>query len=108
MSVTGAADATTIPNIMARKSGTPLVCLTAYPTPVAELADKHCDIVLVGDSVGMVLHGLTSTLGATMEMMVLHGQAVRRGVKKALLIVDMPFGSYEEGPRQAFRNAARG
>jgi 3-methyl-2-oxobutanoate hydroxymethyltransferase len=92
---------------MARKGGTPLVCLTAYTTPVAALADKHCDIVLVGDSVGMVLHGLPSTLGVTMEMMILHGQAARRGVENALLVVDMPFGSYEESPSQAFRNAAR-
>jgi 3-methyl-2-oxobutanoate hydroxymethyltransferase len=107
MSATGAADATTVPDIMARKGGTPLVCLTAYTTPVAALADKHCDVVLVGDSVGMVLHGLPSTLGVTMEMMVLHGQAVRRGVETALLAVDMPFGSYEESPSQAFRNAAR-
>jgi len=92
---------------VARKGGTPLVCLTAYTTPVAALADAHCDIVLVGDSVGMVLHGLPSTLEVTMEMMVLHGKAVRRGVKKALMVVDMPFGSYEENPAQAFRNAAR-
>jgi 3-methyl-2-oxobutanoate hydroxymethyltransferase len=107
MSATGAADATTVPDIMARKGGTPLVCLTAYTTPVAALADKHCDVVLVGDSVGMVLHGLPSTLGVTMEMMILHGQAARRGVENALLVVDMPFGSYEESPSQAFRNAAR-
>ncbi|WP_193175084.1 3-methyl-2-oxobutanoate hydroxymethyltransferase [Oricola nitratireducens] len=107
MSATGAADATTVPDIMARKGGTPLVCLTAYTTPVAALAEKHCDVVLVGDSVGMVLHGLPSTLGVTMEMMILHGQAARRGVENALLVVDMPFGSYEESPSQAFRNAAR-
>src|SRR5262249_40780996 len=85
----------------------PLVSLTAYTTPIAKLVDAHCDIVLVGDSVGMVLHGLTSTLGVTLEMMILHGQAVRRGLSRALMVVDMPFGSYEEGPAQAFRNAAR-
>ena len=107
MSATGPVKATTVPDIMARKGGTPLVCLTAYTTPVAALADAHCDIVLVGDSVGMVLHGLSSTLEVTMEMMVLHGKAVRRGVNKALMVVDMPFGTYEEGPAQAFRNAAR-
>src|SRR5690606_21391496 len=67
----------------------------------------HCDIVLVGDSVGMVLHGLPSTVGVTLDMMVLHGQAVRRGLKRALMVVDMPFGSYEESPEQAFSNAAR-
>lgn len=107
MSATGPERAITVPDMMARKGGTPLVCLTAYTTPVAALADAHCDIVLVGDSVGMVLHGLPSTLEVTMEMMVLHGKAVRRGVKNALMVVDMPFGSYEEGPAQAFRNAAR-
>lgn len=107
MNATGPVKATTVPDIMARKGGVPLVCLTAYTTPVAALADAHCDIVLVGDSVGMVLHGLPSTLEVTMEMMVLHGKAVRRGVNKALMVVDMPFGSYEEGPAQAFRNAAR-
>lgn len=93
-------------DIQARKGGTPLVCLTAYTTPVAALADAHCDIVLVGDSVGMVLHGLPSTLGVTMEMMVLHGRAVARGLSRAMMVVDMPFGSYEESPEQAFRNAA--
>ncbi|ESY63785.1 3-methyl-2-oxobutanoate hydroxymethyltransferase [Mesorhizobium sp. LNHC252B00] len=85
----------------------PLVCLTAYTTPVARLVDPHCDVVLVGDSVGMVLHGLPSTLGVTLEMMITHGQAVRRGIKQALMVVDLPFGSYEESPEQAFRNAAR-
>ncbi|TIL70313.1 MAG: 3-methyl-2-oxobutanoate hydroxymethyltransferase, partial [Mesorhizobium sp.] len=83
-----------------------LVCLTAYTTPVAKLVDDHCDVVLVGDSVGMVLHGMPSTLGVTLEMMILHGKAVRRGLQSALMVVDMPFGSYEESPAQAFRNAA--
>ncbi|MFN6952015.1 MAG: 3-methyl-2-oxobutanoate hydroxymethyltransferase [Albidovulum sp.] len=95
------------PDIQARKGGTPLVMLTAYTTPVARLVDPHCDMVLVGDSVGMVLHGLPSTLGVTMEMMILHGRAVARGLSQAMLVVDMPFGAYEEGPAQAFRNAAR-
>ncbi|UVC15217.1 3-methyl-2-oxobutanoate hydroxymethyltransferase [Mesorhizobium onobrychidis] len=95
------------PDIQMRKGQTPLVCLTAYTTPIASLADRHCDIVLVGDSVGMVLHGLSSTLGASLDMMIMHGQAVRRGLVRALMVVDMPFGSYEESPEQAFRNAAR-
>jgi len=95
------------PDIRARKGGVPLVMLTAYTTPVARLVDPHCDMVLVGDSLGMVLHGLPSTLGVTMEMMILHGQAVARGLSRAMLVVDMPFGAYEEGPAQAFRNAAR-
>ena len=95
------------PDIRARKGSTPLVVLTAYSTPVARLVDAHCDIVLVGDSVGMVIHGLPSTLGVTMEMMILHGRAVVRGAAKAMPVIDMPFGSYEEGPSQAFRNASR-
>jgi 3-methyl-2-oxobutanoate hydroxymethyltransferase len=94
-------------DIRARKGGAPVVCLTAYTTPVARLVDAHCELALVGDSVGMVLHGLPSTLGVTMEMMILHGRAVARGLERACMVVDMPFGSYEEGPGQAFRNAAR-
>jgi len=94
-------------DIRAAKGGTPIVCLTAYTTPIAKLVDAECDVVLVGDSLGMVLHGLPSTLGVTMEMMILHGQAVERGLDRALMVVDMPFGSYEESPQQAFRNAAR-
>ncbi|MDP3262270.1 MAG: 3-methyl-2-oxobutanoate hydroxymethyltransferase [Tabrizicola sp.] len=95
------------PDIRARKGGVPLVVLTAYSTPVARLVDAHCDVVLVGDSVGMVIHGLPSTLGVTMEMMILHGRAVVRGAAKAMPVIDMPFGSYEESPAQAFRNASR-
>lgn len=95
------------PDILARKGGTPLVVLTAYTTPMAGLVDAHCDIALVGDSVGMVLHGLPSTLGVTMEMMILHGRAVMRGLSKAMAVIDMPFGSYEESPQHAYRNAAR-
>ncbi|MCV2871852.1 3-methyl-2-oxobutanoate hydroxymethyltransferase [Defluviimonas sp. WL0050] len=107
MSATGEVKRPVPPDIRARKGGTPLVVLTAYTTPVARLVDPHCDIVLVGDSLGMVVHGLPSTLGVTMEMMILHGQAVARGTAKSMLVIDMPFGSYEEGPEQAFRNAAR-
>lgn len=95
------------PDIRARKGSLPLVVLTAYTTPMARLVDPHCDIALVGDSVGMVLHGLPSTLGVTMEMMILHGRAVMRGLSRAMAVIDMPFASYEEGPQQAFRNAAR-
>jgi 3-methyl-2-oxobutanoate hydroxymethyltransferase len=107
MSATSPVRAVLPPDIRARKGGTPLVVLTAYSTPVARLVDAHCDIVLVGDSVGMVVHGLPSTLGVTMEMMILHGRAVVRGAQKAMPVIDMPFASYEEGPVQAFRNAAR-
>lgn len=107
MSATKEARAVTPPQVRARKGGTPLVCLTAYTTPFAKLIDAHCDIVLVGDSVGMVLHGFPSTLGVTLDMMIMHGQAVRRGLDHALMVVDMPFGSYEESPEQALRSAAR-
>lgn len=99
--------ALTVPDIVARKAKAPIVCLTAYSTPQAEIVDAHCDLVLVGDSVAMVVHGLPSTIGATLEMMIMHGAAVRRGLKRALMVVDMPFGSYEESPEQAFRNCAR-
>lgn len=107
MSATGPEKRITPPDIQARKGADPLVVLTAYTTPVARLVDPHCDIVLVGDSVAMVLHGHATTLQATMEMMILHGQSVARGLSQAMMVIDMPFGSYEEGRDQAFRNAAR-
>lgn len=107
MSVTGGGGLLSIPEVRRRKGQEPLVCLTAYTTPVAKLVDASCDIVLVGDSVGMVLHGLPSTLGVTLEMMILHGKAVRRGLRRALMVVDMPFGTFESSPAEAFRNAAR-
>jgi 3-methyl-2-oxobutanoate hydroxymethyltransferase len=74
---------------------------------VAEILDEHCDLLLVGDSVGMVLHGLPNTVGVTLEMMIMHGQAVMRGSKKAMVVIDMPFGSYEGDPEVAYQNAAR-
>lgn len=107
MSGTGQIKSVTLPEIAGRKGGEPIVCLTAYTTSIAQMVDRHCDVVLVGDSVGMVLHGLPSTLGVTLEMMILHGQAVRRGLERALMVVDLPFGTYEESPAQAFRSAAR-
>nr|WP_316654943.1 3-methyl-2-oxobutanoate hydroxymethyltransferase [uncultured Gellertiella sp.] len=94
-------------DITALKTGRPIVSLTAYTTPMAKLLDPHCDLLLVGDSLGMVLYGLKTTIGVTMEMMIGHGQAVMRGTEKACVIVDMPFGSYQESKEQAFRNAAR-
>src|ERR1700758_3439261 len=97
----------TAPDIAARKGKAPIVCLTAYTTPVAEVLDAHCDLLLVGDSVGMVVHGLPNTVGVTMEMMILHGQAVMRGSRRALVVVDMPFGSYEGAPETAYANAVR-
>ncbi len=95
------------PDIASRKGRKPIVCLTAYTTPMAEILDAHCDLLLVGDSVGMVLHGLPNTVGVTLEMMILHGQAVMRGSRRAMVIVDMPFGSYEADPRVAHANAVR-
>jgi len=94
-------------DIAARKGRKPIVCLTAYTTPMAEILDAHCDLLLVGDSVGMVLHGLPNTVGVTMEMMIMHGQAVMRGARKAMVVVDMPFGSYEGDPQVAHANAVR-
>ena len=97
----------TAPDIRARKGGEPIVCLTAYTAPMAAILDPHCDLLLVGDSVGMVVHGLPSTVGVTLDMMILHGQAVMRGAERAMVVVDMPFGSYEASPEQAYLNAAR-
>lgn len=90
-----------------RKDRGPFVCLTAYTTPMARLLDPHVDLLLVGDSLGMVLYGMASTLPVTLEMMIAHGAAVMRGASHACVIVDLPFGSYQESPEQAFRSAAR-
>lgn len=95
------------PDIAARKGGEPLVCLTAYDAPTAALLDAHCDLLLVGDSVGMVVHGMPNTVGVTLDMMILHGQAVMRGSKRAMVVVDMPFGTYEAGKEAAYENCAR-
>lgn len=97
----------TVPQIAARKGDTPIVALTAYTAPMAAMVDQHAEVILVGDSLGMVIHGLPSTIGVTLEMMILHGQAVMRGSERAMVVIDMPFGSYEESPQQAFQNAAR-
>lgn len=97
----------TVPDIRSRKGGEPIVCLTCYDAPTAAIMDPHCDVLLVGDSVGMAVHGLPNTVGVTLEMMILHGQAVMRGAKRALVVVDMPFGSYEAGLETAYANCAR-
>jgi 3-methyl-2-oxobutanoate hydroxymethyltransferase len=97
----------TAPEIRSRKGAEKIVCLTAYTAPVAALLDPHVDVLLVGDTVGMVLHGLPSTVGVSLEMMILHGQAVMRGSSRALVVVDMPFGSYEASPQQAHASAVR-
>ncbi len=99
--------AVTVPDIAARKGATPIVCLTAYTTPMARLLDAHVDVMLVGDSLGMVVYGMDSTLGVSVDMMINHGQAVMRGAEHACVVVDLPFGSYQESPAAAYRTAAR-
>jgi 3-methyl-2-oxobutanoate hydroxymethyltransferase len=96
----------TAPEITARKGKDPIVSLTSYHAHTAAIADKYVDFLLVGDSLGMVMHGFESTLPVPLDLMILHGRAVMRGAQRALVVVDMPFGSYEESPQQAFRNAA--
>lgn len=95
------------PSIRARKGGQPIVSLTAYHAHTARIVDPYVDFLLVGDSLGMVMHGYESTLPVPLELMIMHGAAVVRGSRRALVVVDMPFGSYEESPQVAFRNAAR-
>jgi len=97
----------TAPDIRARKGGEPIVMLTSYHAHTASIADKHCDVILVGDSLGMVMHGLETTVPVTLDMMILQGRAVMRGSRRALVVVDMPFGSYEASKEQAFMSAVR-
>ena len=98
---------TTVPQIAKRKGGEPIVSLTSYHAHTAAIVDRHADFILVGDSLGMVMHGMETTVGVPLDLMIMHGKAVVRGTKKALIVVDMPFGTYEESPNVAFRNAAR-
>jgi 3-methyl-2-oxobutanoate hydroxymethyltransferase len=97
----------TAPDIRARKGGEPIVALTSYHAHTARILDRHCDVILVGDSLGMVMHGLETTIPVTLDMMILQGLAVMRGSKRALVVVDLPFGSYEASKEQAFMSAAR-
>jgi 3-methyl-2-oxobutanoate hydroxymethyltransferase len=97
----------TAPDIRARKGGDPIVSLTAYHAHTARIVDLYCDVILVGDSLGMVMHGLETTIPVTLEMMILQGRAVMRGSRRALVVVDMPFGSYEASREQAFASAVR-
>ena len=94
-------------DIVRRKGGLPLVVLTAYTAPMARLLDPHVDILLVGDSLANVIYGMDTTIGVTLDMMIAHGRAVVRTSSHACVVIDMPFGSYQESPEQAFRNAAR-
>lgn len=97
----------TAPQIAKRKGGEPIVSLTSYHAHTAAIVDKYADFILVGDSLGMVMHGMESTVGVSLDLMIMHGKAVVRGTRQALVVVDMPFGTYEESPSEAFRNAAR-
>ncbi|MDB5701636.1 MAG: panB [Sphingomonadales bacterium] len=97
----------TVPAIRKAKGKTPLVMLTAYTVRMAQLLDPHCDLLLVGDSLGQVIYGLPSTIPVTLEMMCAHGAAVVRGSYHSVVVIDMPFGSYEASPEQAFLSAAR-
>jgi len=107
MSVQSAVKRKTAPDILKRKGGDPIVMLTAYHAHTARLVDKYCDVILVGDSLGNVMHGFETTVPVTLEMMILQGHAVMRGSQEALVVVDMPFGSYEASKEQAFHSAAR-
>lgn len=97
----------TVPQLAARKGGEPIVSLTSYHAHTAAIVDKYADFILVGDSLGMVMHGMETTVGVPLDLMIMHGKAVVRGTKRALVVVDMPFGTYEESPNMAFRNAAK-
>ena len=97
----------TAPDIRARKGGEPIVCLTSYHAHTARLVDRYCDVILVGDSLGMVMHGFETTVPVTLDMMILQGHAVMRGSRRALVVVDMPFGSYEQSKEQAFASCVR-
>ena len=97
----------TAPDIAKRKGGAPIVALTAYHAHTARIVDPYVDMLLVGDSLGMVMHGYETTVPVPLELMIMHAQAVVRGSSRSLVVVDMPFGSYEESPSEAFRNAAR-
>lgn len=107
MSVSKSTSRISVPQLKARKNGEPIVSLTAYTAPMASLLDPHVDLLLVGDSLGMVVYGFDSTLPVTLDMMIAHGAAVVRGSERACVVIDLPFGSYQESPQQAFRNAAR-
>src|ERR1044071_2752579 len=107
MSVQSAIKRRTAPDIRARKNGDPIVMLTSYHAHTASLVDRFCDVILVGDSLGNVMHGFETTVPVTLDMMILQGRAVMRGSQQALVAVDMPFGSYGGSKEQAFAAAVR-
>src|SRR5437764_14483116 len=106
MSVQGEIKRLTAPDIRARKGGEPIVCLTSYHAHTARLVDRFCDVILVGASLGMVMPGLETTVPVTLDIMILQGQAVMRGSRRALVVVDMPFGSCEASKEQALASCA--
>src|SRR6202051_5209924 len=107
MSVQSTIKRKTAPDIRARKNGDPIAMQTSYYSPTAALVDRHCDVILVGDSLGNVMHGFETTVPVTLDMMILQGRAVMRGSQAALVVVDLPFGSYEASQEQAFHSAVR-
>src|SRR6187431_2598317 len=107
MSVESSVRRITAVDIASRKNGERIVALTSYHAHTAGIVDRYCDFILVGDSLGMVMHGLETTVPVTLDMMILQGRAVMRGSKRALVVVDMPFGSYEASKEQAFHAAVR-
>src|SRR4051795_9778001 len=107
MSIQSTIKRKTAPDIRSRKGGEPIVMLTSYHAHTAALVDRHCDVILVGDSLGNVMHGFETTVPVTLDMMILQGHAVMRGSRHALVVIDMPFGSYEASKEQAFLSASR-
>jgi 3-methyl-2-oxobutanoate hydroxymethyltransferase len=93
--------------ILQKKNHEKIICLTAYSFPIAKILDDSCDIILVGDSVGMAIYGMKDTVDVTLEMMINHGQAVCRAARKALVVVDLPYGTYENSPQQALESAKK-
>ena len=96
----------TIKNILQKKGKNPITCLTAYSSPIAKILDKYCDIILVGDSLGMVLYGMSSTREVSLDMMINHGKAVKKSAKKSLVVVDMPYKTYSN-KFSAYKNAKK-
>lgn len=94
-------------NILAKKNHEKILCLTAYTFPMAKILDEFCDIILVGDSLGMTIYGMPDTVDVTLEMMINHGKAVMRAAKKSLVVVDLPFGTYEKSKEQALESARK-
>ncbi len=94
-------------NILQKKNREKIICLTAYTFPMAKIIDEYCDIILVGDSLGMTIYGFKDTLDVTLDMMINHGKAVMKAVKKSFVVVDLPFGTYENSKEQALESAKK-